>query len=128
MVSVPTRFGIERRGKLTRDGHRYGLLRETDASTLLAHATDPANKTWWSRWRGRLGLSSDECVAALAGAEAAEGGAPAKRKEDKVPQALGDAVKLVFRTFDGEVVHASGFEGETVMVRFFRNRSGSVQS
>jgi len=42
----------------------------------------------------------------------------------RVPQALGDTVELVFKTYGGEEVRVAGYEGETVMVRRLRGWRG----
>lgn len=93
--------------------NRYGLLRGEDAPKLLDYATSPSSLPWFSRWRGRLGLSSDQVRAAYASRPAAE----AENKLDEPRHALGDSVELVFKTFEGEERRVSGYEGESVMVR-----------
>ena len=94
--------------------YRYGLLRAEDAPKLLDYATSPSSLPWFSRWRGRLGLSADQVRAAYASRPAAE----AENKLDEPRHALGDSVELVFKTFEGEERRVSGYEGESVMVRF----------
>ncbi|GAA5863910.1 hypothetical protein JCM3774_004415 [Rhodotorula dairenensis] len=92
-------------------GDWYGLLRAEDAPKLLDYATSPSSLPWFSRWRGRLGLSADEVKAVYASRPAAE----AENKLDEPRQALGDGVELVFKTFEGEERRVSGYEGESVM-------------
>lgn len=91
---------------------RYGLLRAEDAPKLLDYATSASSLPWYSRWRGRLGLSSDQVKAAYASRPAAE----AEGKLDEPRQALGDSVELVFRTHEGEERRVNGYEGESLMV------------
>lgn len=101
--------------------YRYGLLRAEDAPKLLDYATSPSSLPWFSRWRGRLGLSADQVRAAYASRPAAE----AENKLDEPRHALGDSVELVFKTFEGEERRVSGYEGESVMVRFSSSSSPS---
>ena len=102
--------------------YRYGLLRAEDAPKLLDYATSPSSLPWFSRWRGRLGLSSDQVRAAYASRPAAE----AENKLDEPRHELGDSVELVFKTFEGEERRVSGYEGESVMVRFSSPRNRHV--
>ena len=92
---------------------RYGLLRKPDVPELLNLAISPLPSTWWSRWRGRLGLSPDETRDLY---RTAYDGLPNKKK-DRVPVALGDSVPLLFKTWDGEELSVLAYEGETIMAR-----------
>lgn len=97
-----------------RTRRRLGLLRADDARQLLDYALSPTNDTWWSRWRGRVGLTSDQAKETWLEGTGAENGKKKRREQSR--NALGDPVKLVFRTWEGEMKEVNGFEGETVMV------------
>ncbi|TKA51175.1 hypothetical protein B0A53_05639 [Rhodotorula sp. CCFEE 5036] len=103
-------------------GDWYGLLRAEDAPKLLDYATSPSSLPWFSRWRGRLGLSSDQVRAAYASRPAAE----AENKLDEPRHELGDSVELVFKTFEGEERRVSGYEGESVMETARRHELPSI--
>jgi hypothetical protein len=100
---------------------RYGLLRPEDAPALLDAATNPSSSSvWWSRWRGRTGLSQLEqqaLHAASAFVPAADAGALAlsMRRDRRAAVELGDPVEVKFRKFEGETLEARGFEGERLM-------------
>lgn len=91
---------------------RYGLLRADDAPKLLDYATSPSSLAWFSRWRGRLALTSDETKAAYASRPSAT----AEDKSDQPRQELGDRVEIVFTTYEGEDKRVMGYEGESLMV------------
>ncbi|GAA5987959.1 hypothetical protein JCM10908_007290 [Rhodotorula pacifica] len=103
-------------------GDWYGLLQPEDAPKLLDYATSPSSLPWFSRWRGRLGLTSDQVKAMYASRPAAE----AEGKLDEPRQALGDSVEVVFRTFEGEERRVSGYEGESVMETARRHELPSI--
>lgn len=88
-------------------------MRAEDAAKLVDFATSPSNVPWYSRWRGRLGLTAEQVKAAYAARPAAK----AKDKLDEPRQALGDAVELVFKTHEGGERRVTGYEGESLMVR-----------
>ncbi|BGP40817.1 hypothetical protein JCM10450v2_004820 [Rhodotorula kratochvilovae] len=92
----------------------YGLLRADDAPKLLDYATSSSPSTpWYTRWRGRVGLSpADVREAFVARPKAAT---DAQDKADEPRAALGDRVELAFRTFEGEEIRVTGYEGESVM-------------
>ncbi|GAA6048485.1 hypothetical protein JCM3770_003781 [Rhodotorula araucariae] len=92
----------------------YGLLRAEDAPKLLDYATSSAPLTpWYTRWRGRVGLSPADVRAAFVARPTA--GADAADKADEPRAALGDRVELAFVTFEGDEIRATGYEGESVM-------------
>lgn len=107
---------LQSRGSLTRLSlRRYGLLRAEDAGELLDHAISTESKPWWSRWRGRLGMSSAEVKDAYL--EGTTGASTTKKRKEKARNALGDPVQLVFKSWDNvEEYKVAGYEGETVMV------------
>ncbi|GAA5836606.1 hypothetical protein JCM11251_002675 [Rhodosporidiobolus azoricus] len=93
----------------------YGLLRASDAATLLDNVLSPSSAPWWSRWRGRLGMTSEEVKEAYLEHLEGEGGKQkAGRKEEK-RSVLGDPVDLVFVTYQGEEIKVKGYEGESLM-------------
>ncbi|ORY89767.1 Sucrase/ferredoxin-like-domain-containing protein [Leucosporidium creatinivorum] len=92
----------------------YGLLRAEDAGELLDHAIATDSKPWWSRWRGRLGMSSEEVKDAYL--EGTIGGSATRKRKEKARNALGDPVQLIFKSWDNvEEYKVMGYEGETVM-------------
>lgn len=80
---------------------------------VLNLAISPSPSTWWSRWRGRLGLSPEEARDLYVSETT---GVPTKKK-DRIPAALGDSVPLLFKTWDGEELPILAYEGETIMAR-----------
>lgn len=87
-------------------------MRADDAPKLLDYATSPSSLPWFSRWRGRLALTSDEIKAAYA----VRPSAAAEDKSDQPRQELGDRVEIVFVTYEGEEKRVLGYEGESLMV------------
>ncbi|BGP16906.1 hypothetical protein JCM10213v2_004914 [Rhodosporidiobolus nylandii] len=90
----------------------YGLLRATDAPALLDAILSPSSAPLYSRWRGRLGMSSEEVKDAYS---AAQGGGVKRGKKEERRNELGDPVEVVFATFEGEERRVKGYEGETLM-------------
>ncbi|BGP32809.1 hypothetical protein JCM10296v2_004593 [Rhodotorula toruloides] len=99
-----------------------GLLRANDAPKLLDYATSPSSLPWFSRWRGRLALTSDETKAAYANRPSAA----AEDKSDQPRQELGDRVEIVFVTYQGEEKRVLGYEGESLMETARRNDMPSI--
>ncbi|GAA5891716.1 hypothetical protein JCM6882_006179 [Rhodosporidiobolus microsporus] len=93
----------------------YGLLRASDAPTLLDHVLSPSPTPWFSRWRGRLGMTSEEVKDAYLTHEEAKGGKKAAGRKEETRCVLGDPVELVFVTFEGEEIRVKGYEGESLM-------------
>ncbi|GAA6002923.1 hypothetical protein JCM10207_001899 [Rhodosporidiobolus poonsookiae] len=91
----------------------YGLLRASDAVELLDYATSPSPAPWYSRWRGRLGLSSEQVKDAYF--EQANSGKKARGRKEERRNELGDPVELRFVTFEGEEIVVKGYEGESLM-------------
>lgn len=81
----------------------------------MEYATAEEGTPWYARWRGQLGLSSEEVREAYV--EGTTGAAAPKRKE-KARNALGDPVELVFKSWDNQDEwKVIGYEGESLMVR-----------
>lgn len=94
----------------------YGLLRDTDAGELLDFAISSETTPWWARWRGRLGMGSEEVKEAFVDGTTGESALKRKRKE-KARNALGDPVQLIFKSWDNvDEYNVTGYEGESVMV------------
>ncbi|GAA6063088.1 hypothetical protein JCM10212_005151 [Sporobolomyces blumeae] len=95
----------------------YGLLRDSDASTLIDYATAPSSDPWWSQWRGRLTVPSEEVRSAYL-ARSSTTTSPStttSKKTSRQRRELGDSVELKFVTFEGEEITVNGFEGESLM-------------
>lgn len=93
----------------------YGLLREEDVGQLLDLAVGVDEQVWWSRWRGRVGMTPEQVREAY---EIGVSGEPAgKRRKELARKELGEPVELVFNSWDGEDEYrVKGYEGESVMV------------
>ncbi|BGP25330.1 ferredoxin [Rhodotorula toruloides] len=100
----------------------YGLLRADDAPKLLDYATSPSSLPWFSRWRGRLALISEETKAVYA----SQPSAVVEDKSDQPRQELGDRVEIVFITYEGEEKQVLGYEGESLMETARRNDMPSI--
>ncbi|GAA97591.1 uncharacterized protein L969DRAFT_94733 [Mixia osmundae IAM 14324] len=93
-------------------GDWYGLIQPTDASDFVKRVVKD-DKVWWSRWRGRTGLSALEQKQLYNASIATETVDPKNAKRlERV--ALGDTLQLRLTTHDGEHVDVTGFEGESV--------------
>ncbi|CEQ41980.1 SPOSA6832_03762 [Sporobolomyces salmonicolor] len=88
----------------------YGLLRDSDASTLLDYATSRSLTPWYSRWRGRLTVTPE----AARSAHLTHSSGVKSQAED-VRNELGEQVELRFETWEGEEIKIKGYEGESLM-------------
>ncbi|KAK4054199.1 hypothetical protein OIV83_001225 [Microbotryomycetes sp. JL201] len=104
----------------------YGLLRASDASELIDYATAAEGKPWLSRWRGRLGMTSEQVKDAYV--EGVIGQSAVKKRKEHARAALGDAVEIAFRTFEGEQTKVTGYEGESLMEMAKRHNLPSIEA
>ena len=119
----------------TSTGDWYGLLSPSDAPNFLQYldkqctaTKDDLSSIWWSKWRGRAGLSQDAQLALVeqgaahmqeqsgsTTASAADLARSLKKQRKERRKPLGDAVDVPFLTHAGEELTIRAFRGETLM-------------
>ncbi|KAK4054684.1 hypothetical protein OIO90_003496 [Microbotryomycetes sp. JL221] len=104
----------------------YGLLRASDATELVDHALSAEGKPWWQKWRGRLGMTSEQIKHAYVLGVSGESTAQQRKQPARKP--LGEAVRLTFETFEGDVLEVIGYERESVMETAKRHDLPSIEA
>lgn len=102
------------------DVSRYGLLRDTDAKTLIDYATSPTSDPWYSQWRGRLNESTESAKSLYLS------NTPSSTSKSTPRIELGEQIELRFESYEGEEYRVRGFEGENLMQVAKRNDLPSI--
>lgn len=111
------------------------MLSPSDASNFLQYldkqrtaTRDDLGAIWWSKWRGRAGLSQDAQLALAeqgasymqeqgrnTSASATDLAKSLKKQRKDRRKPLGDAVDVPYLTYEGEELKIRAFRGETLM-------------